>query len=558
MVQRRKLQSQPPKQSFRAKFVIVIGIAIILVFIGLTAIILSSGYVINLQKDRINKYIDDSFSGQVKVGSIGGNIARGFVLEDVKFIPKSDDFSIPSWTGDRLTLKVGLWSLLNGKVIPQKVVLENFTIRFHQNPDGKFDFPAFLPSSYNSQGGTFQLKNLRFIVKNSMIIYEENRAFVEPPLEPMNLEVDNVNAHGTYYGSGRVVVNRFHGDFLKSKVEFQGQVKTASPYETDISLKIDKLGLSQFARSLARLFPSENKMLPVGDGEVSATFKGTLAKPEINGKCKLNNATLGNANLQEVYFDFKFDNKRLTISNGVAKAYNGRIKLSGYVDANFIPPEFNLDTEVKDIDVGQYIQEMGRGIDPVYGSFSGSFKGNGDFISSSTFTGDGNLNCTNGMYLNPFKGAKGGFFSIRQEDKMGFDSLDVEFDIANAAFNMKKLDMKSKWMDLSAAGEVRFDGTVDLMGTIITSSDLIKSNTRFNDIFPFLSNSGVRIPIRFALTGLPGNYTFHSALTEEAIDKLLGKDEARREAARMLLEQYFGNGNSNITNSITNSIPDMN
>ena len=556
MAQGKKPPLQTQKQSFPVKFVIWVGIAVVLLFIGLMIIVLTSGYFINLQKDRISQYINNVTDGQVKFSSISGNIARGFVLDDFKFFPESEGFVIPSWTGERLTLKVRFWSLLGGKIIPQKVILENFTFHIRQNPNGTFDFPTIQPS--NAQVGTFHLKNLKFVVKNSMIIYEENRAHIEPPLEPLNLEIDDVNASGTYYSSGRVVIRSFQGTFLKSRVKFNGQVKTASPYETDISISMGKLGLSQFARSLARLFPSENRMLPTGDGEVTAEFKGSLLEPVIKGKCKLNNAVLGNASLQEVYFNIDFENKRLTISNGLAKAYNGRIILSGFVDANEIPPRFNLETEVKNIDIGQYIQELNKGIDPVYGSFSGSFKGDGDFMSSASFTGEGGLSCNNGMYLNPFKGAKGGFFSTRQEEKMGFDKLDMEFGIADAKFNLKKLDMKSKYLDLSAAGDMKFDGTIDMTGTIITSGELLKSNARFSEIFPFLSKANIRIPIRFALTGMPGDYTFHSALTKEAIDKLLGNDAALKESAKILLEKYFGIGNSDLSDSITNQIPDMN
>ncbi|MFH1515944.1 MAG: AsmA-like C-terminal region-containing protein [bacterium] len=538
---RKKAAKKPPTTPKNLKFFAIIALCI---FFGIISIILiAGGFILNCNRDKILDYVDKHYSGQIGVGDISGNFFSGLVLEDLYFLHDKDNVSLPVWTGDKLTIKYNLSGIFSGKFTPGTVILDGFVLRIVQQKDGSFKFPQLIPHPVNAQGGQMNIGNFKIIVKNSRLDYNENEDFINSPL---NIEIKEINATANYHDTGKLRIRRCNGKFLESNISIRGEIETNSILESSLNLEIDDIGLWQLAGAMGHLFPSSSKLRPTGECKINAKITGPLAAPKLEGTCQLDNASIGNFNLKDTLFQIKYLNKNIQLSEGIAKAYNGRISLEGNIDASQNPPTFELNAEAMGFDLGNYISELENGLDPVSGSFDGKFSCKGDFVNLSNLVGKGELHCNQGMYLNPFKGADTGFLGKRQEKKMGFKSLDIDFNIEQLELLIDSFRLESNWIEIIADGLVEFSGTLNIQGTIIADSELFKANEKFNEITSLLSLKNVKIPVKFKLLGEPSDYVLQSAFPKETIERLLGDNAAIKQKANDLLENYFGKTAQNI------------
>ena len=533
----------------RLKSITICCLLIILAFIVM--LIVAANLSVKPLEKKIREYLD---SINVSAGSVNVSLSSGVVITNVKCWPEEKEGE-PVWYGKSLTLKIHLLPLIRGKVVPKKIILDGFVFQFEQKSDGEFILPQLLFAPQNAQGGMVRLSSLLFTVKNSQVRYKEQANRFENPID---VQFDNINCDGKYYDSGRINLSNLKGEYAGAPINLNGEFSISVPYSASLHIKAEQLDLSNFANSLARLFPSDQSLLPSGGGSFDLKLTGTLPKPEIKGTCHLNKIKLGDVHINDVNFEVNYSDKQLSFKDGVAKAYNGRINISGTIDARDIIPTFTIDAEVKGFDIGKYLDSLGKNIDPVViGPFDGSFHGGGNFYSKDAFHGEGTLKCSGGTYLNPFQNAKLNMFSQRQEQYMGFIHLDIDYGIENEKFDFKQINMQSKWIELTASGEFSFDWDANIKGKITASTELIKATSGFKEVIEFLGRKKDKIPVNFLMTGTYPDYTFHTALPEEVIDEFLGDDQERRERARELWRRYFGEGNEGISDTVINTIPDI-
>ena len=531
----------------------LVGIPVVLILMFLLCIPLS-GVLLEMNRERILDYIDISYSGHVHAGSVRGNIATGLVLEDLYFLPEGDRISLPVWVGDKLTVQFHALPMLSGKLSPKKIILENFTFRFEQADDGTFRLPPLFPTPYNAQGGQFILGDIDIILKNSKVTYDENPKIFPSPL---HLEAERINASATYFASNSLRIRHADCKFINSDFSFHGRMDTFKPYESDLVLEIKDVGMWQLAEALGRLFESDRKIRPSGTGNVNAKISGPILDPKLDGKCTLDDAKFGNFLFGDAHFTLSYLDKKLELKDGVAIAYDGRVALNGSVNASVNPPSFELDAQIIDLNLSSYLGQTVEGLNPILGKFSGEFHGFGDFKNPDLFVAKVNLRCDKGMYMNPFKGAETGFLEIRQKDKMGFDTLNIDFNLQNSSVDLSEFHFSSKWIDITASGRVHFDGTLGIDGVISADSELLKANKRFEQITRFLPIKNIKVPVKFRLVGTPRNYVVYTAFSEETINSLLGNDEARKAAARQLLEKYFSDSEYDTDNVVEDVMPDV-
>jgi len=549
-----KQNSPVPKINFQSLRLYGFWALIIIVIFGVL-IFLGSSVFLNFYREHITDYINKYSEGHLVVAEIKGNIASYLILEDVYYTVK--DVVPPEYvfTSDSIALKFSIWDLLSRNVIPKKVILDGFALHIRQDEDGNYILPRITPPPENAQGGQMSMPDMRIIIKNSSLDYTENKRKFKNPLE---LNVDDINASVFLNKSGKLKIRRCTGKFLESELSARGEIETFSSYESSLKLDVEKIALWQLANTLGRLFPSESKLRPTGDGEIQVRISGPILNPRIEGKGHLDKATIGKFHIEDAHFKLKYMNKNVELTEGIAKCYDGRIIISGEINADANPPKFKLDAKMKDFNLGMYIKQLECGVDPVSGSFDGKFTCSGDFVNLSGFKGEGELSCENGMYLNPFKKASTGLFKKRQEVRMGFKSLDMDLAINELEVFLNRFEMESSSTKIDADGIIDFDGSMNLEGTIIADSQLFKFNERFSELFELLPARNVNIPVRFRLTGKPSEYILESAFPEEIIDKYLGNDETRKRAAQKLLEKYFGEAAGMFSETIPDISPDTN
>jgi hypothetical protein len=513
-----------------------------------------SAILVDMNRERILDYIDTSYSGHIHAGSVKGNILTGLVLEDLYFLPEGEMVSLPVWVGDRLTIQFRIPPLFSGKWSPKKIILENFIFRFEQAPDGTFRLPPLYPGSVNAQGGQFNLDDIKIIVNNSKVTYEENPKVWASPL---HLEAERIYASGTYFKGNNLRIHRADCRFIDSNLNFHGKMETIKPYKSDLMLEMKDVGMWQLAEALGRLFESDRKIRPSGTGNVNAKISGPILNPKLDGKCTLDDAKFGNFRFGDAHFTLSYLDKKLKLNDGVAIAYDGRVALNGSVNASQNPPTFELDAQIIDLNLSSYLGQTVEGLNPVFGKFSGEFHGFGDFKNPDLFVAKASLRCDKGMYMNPFKGAETGFLEIRQKDKMGFDSLNIDINLQKESVAVNEFHFSSQWIDITASGRMQFDGTLEILGVISADSVLLKVNKQFAQIARFLPLKNIKVPVKFRLNGTPRNYVVYTALSEETINSLLGDDEARKAAARQLLDQYFGDSGYDTDNVVEDVMPDV-
>ena len=543
------------------KNVRLFGVWAIIIFLAILLLyFLGSGFFLGYSREKILDYINKSTTAQLHVKKIKGNLSSYLVLEDVRCT--LDDTFPPEqiFTSESISLKFSIWDILSGNYFPKKVVLDGFVLQMKQDKEGHFRLPKITHAPDNAQGGRMILENMRIIINNSSFRYIENEDKYDNPLK---LNVDDINASIQLKKSGQIKISRFKGKFLESEVSIRGEIDVFSSYESDLKLDVEKIAIWQLAKALGRLFPTENKLRPTGDGEMNLRITGPIQDPSIDGKCHLVEARIGNFRIEDAHLKLKYLNKNIELSEGIAKSYDGRITIAGKIDASVQPPEFKLDAEMKNINLGLFIKERyikdGKcTLDPVSGSFDGKFSCSGDFVKLSNFKGEGELSCEKGIYLNPFKSAKVGLFHKRQETRMGFQSLEMEITILELEIFLNKFNLHSKSTEIKADGIIDFDGSMHLQGTITAESELFRFNEKFREIFDLLPVDNVSIPVKFRLTGKPTEYVLESAFPEEIIDKYLGDDEARKRTARKLLEKYFGEAAGSLAETIPDISPNTN
>ena len=509
---------------------------------------LSLCFAIRNLDDQIRNWISANYKNAM-VDDVTVSPSGAIELKNLKICPE-EERSEATWDGESLILIIKLLPILKGKIIPERIILDGFIFRFKRRADGSFVLPELIPRSANAQGGMVQLNSFSFVIKNSEVHYIENSNEIEKPIK---LKLENLNANGRYKRSGNIVINNLSGEFEGARIKTKGECSVLPPFSSDFKIKIDDLNLSHFVNSFARIFQSDLALLPSGVGAFDLKLTGKLLEPEIKGTCNMKEVVLGNFHINDAHFDLEYANKLLSLANGIAKAYKGRINMTSEIDMREQIPSFTIDAEAKGIDLGEYVRGFGKEIDPpVSGSFDGTFGCNGDFYSVESLKGEGNLYCKGGIYLNPFKDVKPGMFSVRQDKYMEFIELTVNFNIADSKFDFDRIDMKSKWVDLKASGDFGFDWSADIEGTINASTELLKPSEGFKEISEFLTKKVNRVPVRFVLSGSLPNYSIHTALSEEAINSLLGDNDELRRRALELLRQYFGEETSD---AISNSLP---
>lgn len=506
-----------------------------------------SGIILNIYREDLHKYIRDTYKGYIHVGEIKGNLATGLVLEDVYFLPENENLSLPVWTGEKIIIKLKLLSLLAGHPRPSKIILDNFVFRIEQRKDGTFRLPPILPVQGNSQGGSYEPDDIGIVINDSKVIYEENADFISSPLM---IEIGNVNASSFYRKNGKLSIGKLTGELLNSKISAKGYTHVKNSDESNIELQISDLGLWQLCDTLGRLFPTTEGCRPAGEGDFNLRITGSILNPSIDGSCYLDSLSIGNFHLEEMHLELNYKDKLLQLTDGVAKAYDGRIVLSGSIATNEKPAGFHLSTAVMNLDLGKYIREIDQRLDPVSGLFNGQFKAEGDFGDINMFKGDGFLECAKGMYMNPFRDHPNPQPRQYRSERMGFDVLEVEFNLENSKLLIDNFYLDSKYVDIESSGSIAFDGNLNIEGTLKAQSNLLKSSDEFSDIISFLPVKDIQIPVKFRLTGKPGNFQIQSALPEEMINSLLGEDYVRREAARQILQKYLGEGSSDLGSQI--------
>lgn len=523
-----------------------------IIFVLMLVYVLGSGFFLSFSREKILDRINRISTAKLHFKKIRGNLSSYIILEDVRCtldgtIPPEQIFS-----SNTISLKFSIFDILSGNYLPKTVILDGFAMQLKQDDEGDYYLPKMIRPSENAQGGQMLLENMRIVLKNSSFEYIENKNVFKDFLK---LGVDKIDANIQLKKDGKIKINRARGKFLESELSVRGEIDILSSYESDLKVDIKNIAIWQLVKSFGRLFPSENSLRPTGIGEMNLKITGPIANPKVDGKCHLKEARIGNFRIVDANFKLKYLNKNVELSEGIAKSYDGRITIRGKINASKQPPVFKLDAETKNFNLGEYIKERKCGVDPVSGSFNGKFSCSGDFVDMSRFSAVGELSCEKGMYLNPFKSAQVGLFSKRQETRMGFQSLNMEFTIHELEIFLNRFNLGSKSTKIDSNGIVDFDGTMNLEGTITADSELFRFNDQFREIFALLPTKNVSIPVKFKLTGTPSAYSFKTAFPEEIINKYLGSDEVLKSKARYLLEKYFGEGAGDLVEQMPDISP---
>jgi len=296
------------------KFLIIIGILVVLLVGALAILAANLGKVVDSKKDYILEKAETALGREVAIDDIGVTLGRGIgvKLSGVTIADDPNYSDEPFVAAKDLTVKVKLWPLVKKKVEIKRLVLNDPVINVIRDENGVFNFAGMAQAAGGPDAGSAQPQNepagtaaaatlaLAFAdIKNGTLRYVDRQQGLE-------LEVGHIDFTAKDAALGKEASVDFKAAILAEdqNLRVKGTVgpieKVDAPEDlkpTPLNLTVSLEGLT--AERLKRVIPDHPALvkldlLELGAADASFEVTGTLGALELTG-IELTATVLGSA-----------------------------------------------------------------------------------------------------------------------------------------------------------------------------------------------------------------------------------------------------------------------
>jgi hypothetical protein len=285
------------------KFLIILGIVVVVIAGGLAILVANLDKVVNSKKDYFLGKAETAIGREVAVGDIGVTLSRGIGVK-LSNVSVADD---PSFSRDKfvaaenLTVRVKFWPLLKKQIEVKRLVLNEPVINVIRNKNGVFNFASIVQEqSAAAQTGTVESAPgaaesaaaasvvLAFAdIKNGTIRFEDHQG-------GRNFEIAQIDFTAENAGLGEVASIKLAAAVAaeEQNVRLEGTVgpvesveapEDLKPTPVDLKVSLGPLMIDNFRKYLPdEMKPYRLGYLELGEVRASLGITGTLGALELS------------------------------------------------------------------------------------------------------------------------------------------------------------------------------------------------------------------------------------------------------------------------------------
>ena len=442
----------------RYKVLLWLAAGLILLLVTVAILITQTRFLEKQINLALKSWVEKDYPVRITIGDISGNVITGLKLTEVRIDYTEPGFEYRMLWIDTLTVDYSVSDLWNKRWILKQVVVDNPKIELRQAKDGRWLIPKFKKAKGLRKTSLFDFQIEKFSF---------NRGKANLAARSDTLTVDSLQLQGQIIkdrkgwhvnlpsgslvylqDSLRISDLKTKFDFKESKLKFdtlalnsnwgdcdlRGNIKVTDKPEFDLAI----IGKGIILEDLSRMLPNVKLA-----GKVNVGGK-------ISGDIK---SFGGQAHLEGVFFDrslrgvktiWTFKDKQLQFKKLDGEIFSAPLAGSGKLNLKTKPPSYELNCQVKELDIANIIQGE------LHSNFSGTVNLSGQGFS------DKEMELALEVEL-----AKG------KIDKYDFDSASGEMDI-----NFKRIYFhpgfaaRYKHTAGTFSGNLEYAGNIDISGEV--------------------------------------------------------------------------------------------
>lgn len=454
-----------------------IGFTLFIVVV-VAALWLGSALVVSLNATKIATAIESSLGPGFEVGSVGGDLVQGLLIEGVAAgpDPAHDPSGDPILQAAKCRLVPNYIDLFSGKLTIQQIRFSDVTLVLRRQGDGSMLWPPFIARAATAQGANWTLSRFGWVLERAEITYY-------PIPDGKSIRAQVPVANGSFTPGGRFQIDNCKGTLNDASWELSVSLDQATKELSGI-WRLREAGIWTLTQAFTehRHMSLDAAALPTGIVSGSLNIAGTLSDPRLKGDLDWKEGTLRHFRVEQGDIKIDWRPGKLTFEDSVIKAYNGRLAASGSIDFRTQPPYYQFVASTEQMELGQFLADAGFGKLQLTGRYAGTMEGEGSLHDVGSLSGTAHVEATDGQTLNPlYDPAQQGSKQI-----IDYDSLKADLAIQRRVLKISNGLMTSKDMSLDGGGQVDFDGGLDLRGTLTAPGRLFVHHPQYGPAVQYL------------------------------------------------------------------------
>ena len=259
-------------------------------------------------------------------------------------------------------------------------------------------------------------------------------------------------------------VKKCDGKYLNSTFSVIGEVSDLK------NLLLNLYGNVSFnLQDLDNLFPNRKQMIqninPQGIIALSVYLKGTaksIKDSEMVIKGQSGKITAWNIQFLNPYIDLRMADRKIQVPKISAAPYGGSLGATATMDLNNDKVPFNLDVDVLDVDLSQWVKDSTLKNKDIEGSFNAKMGLKGDLGDPASYNGDGWVRVRDGyLWEVPVLTGLAEVLYLTTSDRVIFKEAYGTFTIADKQISTKDLSLYSDVLKLVGVGYLDFDDNLN-------------------------------------------------------------------------------------------------
>ena len=424
---------------------------------------------------------------------------------------------------ERIRVVPRLRSLISGAYTVREVALIGLSLRVVREADGQWRFPAVVPAPGGGGDGGVVVERVR-LTGGRIHVFEASRTGLRE-----TSTIGDVEAEAVAEGTG-LRISPLRGAIGGSRVSAQVSMNPSQVQATFTLAEIRGEDLPAVLGLAGAEPPPFVALTQPAALDMSVVFDRNTGRLKGTGKLSAPQLRFYSLQLTRLEAPIATDGLKLTFNPATFALYGGTERGSLTVDLSGPVPRWTLDSQVSNLDVGDFLGDLAGGPQQVDGIGAGSTRIGGRVGDAMPggLAGQSRVTISDGVIQGfPLLAAINRALRVAEGDSRDtrFERLSATFRFAGAA-ETDDLVLVAREMRVEAAGRVGYDGALALRGVAALSPERTESAIRSVRELTGLRNEHGELEVPLTISGSIENPSFGIDL-KAALGRSI-KEEFRR------------------------------